>query len=237
MTREAQKLIFADGEIPTGANYSALIDQIPLIVPLITDLPKAAVGNLGQVYCVGGINYKCTNPSTGVYEWTNMNAAAAANDYANATNKPKINSVLLSGDKTGDTMKLLSNFSVLADGTDPLALTSYLATEDAGDTNVSVKRTVQDLYDLFAIGTLPKYETYLNPLLTSDGTSVTWQINHTCKTSKVIIQLFAVSGGILQTLSGLTGLIISNKSTNLVSIGWNTASNVAANSYYVVLIG
>jgi len=237
MTREAQKLIFADGEIPTGANYSALIDQIPLIVPLITDLPTAAAGNLGQVYCVGGINYKCTSPSTGVYEWTNMNAAAAANDYANASNKPKINDVLLSGNKDGDTLKLLSNFSVLATGADPLALTSYLATEDAGDTNVSVKRTVQDLYDLFGIGNMPKYETYLNPLLTSNGTSVTWEITHTCKTNKVIIQLFSVSGGILQTSSGLTGLVLSNKGTNLVWITWNTASNVSANTYYAVLIG
>lgn len=237
MTREAQKLIFADGEIPTGANYSALIDQIPLILSTTADLPTAAAGNLGQVYCVGGINYKCTSPSTGVYEWTNMNAAAAANDYANASNKPKINDVLLSGNKDGDTLKLLSNFSVLADGSAALALTSYLATEDAGDTNVSVKRTVQDLYDLFDIGNLPKYETYNNPLLTSNGTSVRWEITHTCKTSKVLIQLFVIAGGILQTTASLTSLTISNKSTGLVSIEWNTASNVAANTYYVVLIG
>lgn len=237
MTREAQKLIFADGEIPTGANYSDLIDQIPLILATTADLPTAAVGNLGQVYCVGGINYKCTNPSTGVYEWTNMNAAAAANDYANASNKPKINDVLLSGNKDGDTLKLLSNFSVLANGVDPLALTSYLATEDGGDTNFSVKRTVQDLYDLFDIGNLPKYETYNNPLLISNGTSVRWEITHKCKTSKVIIQLFAVSSGILQTTASLTALTISNKSTGFVAIEWNTASNVAANTYYVVLIG
>ena len=237
MTREAQKLIFADGEIPTGANYSALIDQIPLILPTTADLPTAAAGNLGQVYCVGGVNFKCTNPSTGVYEWTNMNAAAAANDYANASNKPKINDVLLSGNKDGDTLKLLSNFSVLADGTSALALTSYLATEDGGETSTSVKRTVQDLYDLFGIANLPKYETYNNPLLTSDGTTVTWQITHTCKTSKVLIQLFSIAGGILQTTASLTALTISNKSTGLVAIEWNTASNVAANTYYAVLIG
>ena len=230
-------MIFADGEIPTGANYSALIDQIPLIVPLISDLPTAAVGNLGQVYCVGGINYKCTNPSAGVYEWTNMNAAAAANDYANATNKPKINSVLLSGDKDGDTLKLLSNFSVLADGTTALALTSLLATEDGGDTSTSVKRTVQDLYDLFGIANLPKYETYLNPLLTSNGTNVIWEVKHTCKTSKVVIQLFSVSGDILQTESILDGLLLINKGDHYIHIIWKTASNVGANEYYVVLIG
>lgn len=235
MTREAQKIIFADGEIPTGANYSALIDQIPLIVALITDLPTAAAGNLGQVYCVGGINYKCTEPSSGVYEWTNMNAAAAANDYANASNKPKINSELLSGDKTGDTLKLLSNFSVLATGADPLVLTSRLATEDAGDTSVTVQRTVQDLYDLFDIGNLPKYETYNNPLLTSNGTTVQWNITNTCKTLKPLVQIYGKNGD-LQTTATLNGLGINHKPT-YTQIGWNTVSNVAANEYYVVLIG
>lgn len=235
MTREAQKLIFADGEIPTGANYSALIDQIPLIVPLITDLPTAGAGNLGQVYCVGGINYKCTNPSAGVYEWTNMNAAAAANDYANASNKPKINDVLLSGNKDGDALKLLSNFSVLATGADPLALTSYLATEDAGDTNVSVKRTVQDLYDLFGIDNLPKYEKQFNPILTSNGSQVIWVITHTCKTSEPSTELYDKYG--LKITTELTSLIITHKTNKQLTVEWNTASNVAANEYYVVLIG
>lgn len=235
MTREAQKLIFATGEIPTGANYSALIDQIPLIVPLITDLPTAAVGNLGQVYCVGGINYKCTSPSAGVYEWTNMNAAAAANDYSNASNKPKINSELLSGDKTGDALKLLSNFSVLPTGADPLALTSRLATDDGGDTSASVQRTVQDLYDLFDIANLPKYEKQNNPLLTSNGTSVQWNITNTCKTLKPLVQIYGKSGD-LQTTATLNGLGIGHKPT-YTQIVWNSASNVAANEYYVVLIG
>lgn len=231
MTREAQKLIFADGEIPTGANYSALIDQIPLIVPLITDLPTAAAGNLGQVYCVGGINYKCTNPSAGVYEWTNMNAAAAANDYANASNKPKINDVLLSGNKDGDALKLLSNFSVLANGSAALALTSYLATEDGGDTFVSVKRPVQDLYDLFDIGNLPKYEKQFNPTLTSAGGVCDWAVTHTCKTQYPIVQVFT-SGGIL-----VTNLASVQHSGERVSIQITSAINIAANEYYVVLIG
>ena len=236
MTREAQKLIFADGEIPTGANYSELIDQIPLIVPLITDLPTAATGNLGQVYCVGGINYKCTSPSSGVYEWTNMNAAAAANDYANASNKPKINSELLSGDKTGDALKLMSNFSVLATGADPLSLTSLLATDDGGDTSVSVKRTVQDLYDLFDIANLPKYEKYNNPLLTTAGVSVGWIITHTCKTNYPIIQLYDKNGE-LQDSNNLTGLVIINRANGTFTIQFDSVSNVAANEYYVVLIG
>jgi hypothetical protein len=231
MTREAQKLIFADGEIPTGANYSALIDQIPLIVPLISDLPTAAVGNLGQVYCAGGINYKCTNPSTGVYEWTNMNAAAAANDYTNASNKPKINGVLLSGDKKGDTLKLLSNFSVLANGSAPLTLSSLLATENAGDTSVSVKRTVQDLYDLFGIDNLPKHERQYNPTLTSGGGVCEWAVTHTCKTQYPIVQVFT-SGGRL-----VTNLALVQHSGKRVSIQITSSINIAANEYYVVLIG
>lgn len=236
MTREAQKLIFADGEIPTGSNYSDLLDQIPLILATTADLPTAAAGNLGQVYCVGGVNYKCTNPSTGVYEWTNMNAAAAANDYANASNKPQINSVVLSGNKSGDTLNLLSNFSVLATGTIPLALTSNLATDDGGDTSVSVKRTVQDLYDLFDVGNLPKYEKQYNPLLTSNGTVVKWYITHTCKTSEPSVELYD-SNGIKQKETILSELTIKHGPSKTLDIGWNTASNVAANSYYVVLIG
>ena len=235
MTREAQKLIFADGEIPTGANYSALIDQIPLIVPLITDLPTAAVGNLGQVYCVGGINYKCTSPSSGVYEWTNMNAAAAANDYSNASNKPKINGELLSGDKIGDNLKLMSNFSVLPAGADKLALTSRLATDDDGDPANSVQRTVQDLYDLFDVGNLPKYEKYNNPLLTSNGISVTWTQVHTCKTNKPIVQIYK-GDGVMQDYNSLSNLLITQNTGNVI-IQWDSVPNVAANDYYVVLIG
>lgn len=236
MTREAQKLIFADGEIPTGSNYSDLLDQIPLILATTADLPTAAAGNLGQVYCVGGVNYKCTNPSKGVYEWTNMNAAAAANDYANASNKPKINDVLLSGNKDGDALKLLSNFSVLATGADPLALKSNLATDDGGDTSVSVKRTVQDLYDLFDIGNLPKYEKQFNPLLIASGGSVMWTITYTLKTITPIIQLFD-KNGMLQDSNILKGLQIVSRVAGGITIVFTSAYNVAANEYYVVLIG
>lgn len=236
MTREAQKLIFADGEIPTGLNYSDLLDQIPLILATTADLPTAAAGNLGQVYCVGGVNYKCTNPSTGVYEWTNMNAAAAANDYANVSNKPKINDVLLSGNKDGDALKLLSNFSVLATGADPLALTSNLATDDAGDTSVSVKRTVQDLYDLFDIANLPKYEKQFNPLLTTSGGFVVWTITHTCKTATPVIQIYR-GDGLMQNTETLPDLIITHKTSTIIQITWTVSSNIPANSYYVVLIG
>lgn len=238
MTREAQKLIFADGEIPTGANYSSLIDQIPLIVSLLTDLPTAAVGNLGQVYCVSGINYCCEETSTGVYGWVNKNAAAAANNYANASNKPLINSVVLSGDKDGDALKLLSNFSVLATGADPLALTSRLATDDGGDTAVSVQRTVQDLYDLFDIGNLPKYEKQNNPLLTSDGTYIKWIITHTCKTSEPLVQMFTKEGDLINySTIALNNLTIRHLSSNEVEVEWNSAIDIAANEYYVVLIG
>ena len=231
MLREEFKLLFQEDDIPSETAFSTLLDQTPLIVSLITDLPTPGAGNLGQVYCVGGINYKCTNPSTGVYEWTNMNAAAAANDYANASNKPKINDVLLSGNKDGDALKLLSNFSVLANGATALALTSYLATEDGGDTSTSVKRTVQDLYDLFGIANLPKYEKQYNPTLTSGGGVCEWSVTHTCKTQYPIVQVFT-SGGIL-----VTNLALVQHSVERVSIQITSATNIAANSYYVVLIG
>lgn len=236
MLREDFKLLFQEDDIPSETTFDNLLDQIPLILATTAVLPEAAAGNLGQVYCVGGVNYKCTNPSTGVYEWTNMNAAAAANDYANASNKPKINDVLLSGNKDGDALKLLSNFSVLATGTIPLALTSNLATDDGGDTSVSVKRTVQDLYDLFDVGNLPKYEKQYNPLLTSNGTVVKWYITHTCKTSEPSVELYD-SNGIKQKETILSELTIKHGPSKTLDISWNTASNVAANSYYVVLIG
>lgn len=235
MLREDFKLLFQEDDIPSETTFDNLLDQIPLILATTAVLPEAAAGNLGQVYCVGGVNYKCTNPSTGVYEWTNMNAAAAANDYANASNKPKINDVLLSGNKDGDALKLLSNFSVLATGTIPLALTSNLATDDGGDTNVSVKRTVQDLYDLFDIGNLPKYEKQSNPLLTSNGTQVNWVITHTCKTSEPSTELYDKNG--LKITTELTSLIITHKTNKQIAVEWNAASNIAANEYYVVLIG
>jgi hypothetical protein len=80
---------------------------------------------------------------------------------------------------------------------------------------------------------LPKYSIIWNPLLTSNGTIVLWDITHTSKTRKPIIQLYDKNGMLITTLSGL---ILSHKTTT-VGIQWNTASNVAANEYYVVLIG
>ena len=231
LTREEFKLLFQEDDIPSETAFSEWLDQTPLIVSLLTDLPTAAVGNLGQVYCVGGINYRCEEVTTGVYGWVNKNADAAANNYTNASNKPQINKVVLSGDKSGDTLKLISNFSVLATGADPLSLTSNLPTDDGGDTAVTVKRTVQDLYNLFGIANLPKYETYNNPLLTSDGTTCEWSVTHTCKTNKPIVQVFT-SGGII-----VTNLALLQHSGSRVSIQITSAVNIAANAYYVVLIG
>ena len=233
LTREEFKLLFQEDDIPSETAFSELLDQTPI---LIDTLPTAAVGNLGQVYCVGGVNWRCEEVSSGVYGWVNKNADAAANNYANATNKPLINSVLLNGDKTGDTLKLMSNFSVLATGNDPLALTSRLATEDGGDTFVTVQRTVQDLYDLFDIGNLPKYEKYNNPLLTTAGGVVLWVLSHTCKTKYPIIQIYDKNGE-LQDSNNLSGLIIVNRMDGTISIEFDSVSNVAANEYYVVLIG
>ena len=86
-------------------------------------------------------------------------------DSETQDNKNSVNGELLSGDKPGDELKLLSNFSVLPTGGHPLALKSRLATEDEGDPYVTVQRTVQDLYDLFDIGNLPKYEKTKQPII------------------------------------------------------------------------
>ena len=232
LTREEFKLLFQEDDIPSETAFSELLDQTPI---LIDTLPTAAVGNLGQVYCVGGINYRCEEVSSGVYGWVNKNADAAANNYANATNKPLINSVLLNGDKTGDTLKLISNFSVLATGADPLSLTSNLPTDDGGDTAVTVKRTVQDLYNLFGIANLPIYNVIWNPILTSNGTKVTWEITHTCKTDTPLIQLYNKDGVLMQGINELTGIEMFHETP--IRIVWDSVSNVAANEYYVVLIG
>lgn len=222
--------------LPDENEFKEFLKRSVTYIDDIADLPAATREYLDQAYNSQGITYICEEVTTGVYDWVAYDQTGTQLEYPDLSNKPQINSVTITGNSTGDTLKLLSNFSILETGSDPLSLTSLLATEDAGDTSISVKRTVQDLYDLFNIANLPKYEKQFNPLLIASGGSVMWTITYTLKTNTPIIQLFDKNGE-LQDSNNLTGLVIVSRVAGDITISFTSASNVAANEYYVVLIG
>ena len=198
------------------------------------DLPSPNLRNLNQAYFVKGVHYRCEEVSTGVFEWVTYDTSGQSLHYPDASGKPTLDGITLNGAMTKSDLGIALDTSEREEQTtNPSGM--YLLLDN--DKKIDYDTLENFIYENLGIANLPKYETYNNPLLTSNGTNVTWEITHTCKTSKVIIQLFLMSSGLLQTSSNFTGLTISNKNTGLVSIQWNSGVNIPANTYYVVLIG
>ena len=84
----------------------------------------------------------------------------------------------------------------------------------------------------------PLYNIIWNPELTSDGTTVVWSITtHTFRNDYGIIQIYN-QYGVQQTSGTLTNLKIDQIiADDSIEIGWNSASTIAANSFFAILIG
>lgn len=195
------------------------------------NLDTAAAEYLGQAYMIKGIQYICEEVSAGVFEWTAYNTAGQAIHYPDASGKPTLDGITINGALTKSALGIAPNTAERSAATDPSGMDILL--DDDG------KITYDNLEDIlaanFGISTLPKYEKQSNPLLTSNGTQVNWVITHTCKTSEPSTELYDKNG--LKITTELTSLIITHKTNKQITVEWNTASNVAANEYYVVLIG
>ena len=83
---------------------------------------------------------------------------------------------------------------------------------------------------IYLMNNLPKYEKQNN---VDNVVEFYGMLSHTCKTKYPIIQFYDKNGE-LQDSNNLSGLIIVNI---MDIIEFDSVSNVAANEYYVVLIG
>jgi hypothetical protein len=197
-----------------------------------SSLPTAGVEYLGQSYIIKGVHYVCELVET-VPTWVTYNSDGTQLSYADMSDKPTLDGITINGVLTKSSLGIAPNSSERTETT----LTpsgKYLLLDD--DEKIDFDDIDSILYANYGISTLPKYETYNNPLLTSDGTNVKWEITHTCKSSQPIVQLYD-SNGIMKTKSDIATLAIQHGASKTLSIAWDSASNVAANTYYVVLIG
>lgn len=218
--------------LPDENEFKELVKRSVTYIDDAAGLPVAAVAYLDQAYNVQGVTYVCEEISAGVYDWTTYDTSGQSLDYNNASHKPTINGVTLSGTMTATTLGLAEDTSGRTATTNP-ALANILLDDDS---MITYENLAEALNTLFDIANLPKYEKQNNPLLTTSGGEVKWEITHTCKTSEPSVELYN-SGGIKITKTDIATLVIQHGSKKTLSIVWASASNVAANEYYVVLIG
>jgi len=193
------------------------------------DLPTPAVEYLDQAYNVAGIATVCKEVEAGVYDWVAKDGVGLNLHYPDASGKPTLDGITLNGALTKADLEIAPDTAARTSAADPSGL-NILLDDDK-------KILYDDLEDKFAsvfdIVNLPKYSIIWNPLLTSAGSKVLWTIAHTSKTRNPIIQLFDKNGALRMDLSSL---IIIHRTTD-ITIEWDSVSNIAANEYYVVLIG
>lgn len=80
------------------------------------------------------------------------------------------------------------------------------------------------------LGATTKY-TAANPLLTVAGGQVTWNVAHGLGIREVVVQVYD-----LVTYESVE-VYVERTTTNSITLTWSSATNVAANSYQVVVIG
>jgi hypothetical protein len=195
-----------------------------------SELENAAAEYLDQAYNVGGIVMVCKEVEAGVYDWVAKDGVGLNLHYPDASGKPTLDGITINGALKKADLEIAPSAAARTAAADPSGL--YIPLDD--DKKIIYDDLEDNLANVFEISTLPKYEKQNNPLLTSNGTIVTWTITHTCKTSQPLIQIFRADG--LQN-PPLSSLLIVHQSAKKIAIQWDTASNIAANAYYIVLIG
>lgn len=105
-------------------------------------------------------------------------------------------------------------------------------TQDATDNSTKIATTafVKTAVSGASSGSV-KCEAYNNPALTPTDGRCTWEVTHTLGTTKIISEIYEVSTG--------TKVIMDTEATSSTkfTIRLNASSNVAANTYKVILIG
>lgn len=193
------------------------------------DLPTAAIDYLDQAYNVQGVMYVCEEVTTGVYDWVTHDTSGQALHYPDASGKPTLDGITLNGPLTKSSLGIAPATSTRSEVTSPTSEKILLN----DDKYITYSELESVLASSFGITLLSKLEKYSNPLLTSNGTICPWEIDHTCNTSTPLVQLFT-SGGIL-VQSGIN--LIQHSGVGRISIQINSAVDISANSYYIILIG
>lgn len=199
------------------------------------ELKTAAAEYVGQAYMIKGVHYRCEEVSAGVYDWVTYDTSGQSLHYPDASGKPTLDGITFNGSLTKAALGIAPDTAERTEQTtNPSGM--FLLLDD--DKKIDYDTLESLLAANFGISTLPKYEKQFNPLLTSDGSTVIWTIDHTCKTSEPIVQVYS-SAGVYQSTLTLNNFKIDQATgtANQVKVYWDTPSNVAANGYYVVLIG
>jgi hypothetical protein len=218
--------------LPDENEFKELLKRTVTYIDDAADLPVAAVAYLDQAYNVQGVTFVCEEISAGVYDWVTYNTSGQSLDYNNASHKPTIDGITLNGALTKEGLEIAPSSAARTVEVDPNGYKIPLN----DDKYIVYEDLMAFLSSDFGISTLPKYEKYNNPLLTTTGGVVLWVLSHTCKTNYPIIQFYDKNGE-LQDSNNLSGLKIANRMNGTISIEFDSVSNVPANEYYVVLIG
>ena len=194
------------------------------------NLGTATAEKVGQSYMIKGVQYVCEDKGSGVYEWETYDTSGQNLSYADASGKPTIDGITLNGALTKEALEIAPSSAARTVEADPNGYKIPLN----DDKYIVYEDLMAFLSSDFDIANLPKYEKQFNPLLTTNGGDVSWTITHRCKNGEPLVQLYDKNGILITTLAGQT---TTHKTSLTLEIKWNSVSNVAANEYYVVLIG
>ena len=123
------------GGVIGPTDISIITDESFEAVPQYSTMPTASADNVGEVVqyigasdatYVHGFFYESVSDgeSPATYEWTNIQIQPESNNYADLVNKPSINNVVLSGNKTTGDLGIIEDIvqgsNITIDKTDPL---------------------------------------------------------------------------------------------------------------------
>ncbi len=114
MNKDDIRRNFEDGDVPTGAEFSEWIERCLIWVDDSDELPEAQSGIAGSCYLVGGTHvYRCEYVD-GEWKWVlkSQNGTSSIS-YLDLTNKPRLNGVVISGEKTSEEFGLMPSFKSL----------------------------------------------------------------------------------------------------------------------------
>lgn len=97
--KDTLKGYFTNGSIPDETKYASAIRSCMGVLSAASDLPAASADNVGDEYKIGNAFYKCELVS-GAYTWVLASTATPSDSYTDLTDKPTVNNVVLSGNKS-----------------------------------------------------------------------------------------------------------------------------------------
>lgn len=105
---------FQDGDVPTGAEFSEWIERCLISVDSLSELPEADELFAGSCYLIAGSSiYRCEQINN-LWQWVlKSQNGNGVSSYLDLTNKPRLNNVVISGEKTLDEFGIMPDFSII----------------------------------------------------------------------------------------------------------------------------